>query len=121
MKKQMLCAMLLIALGAMGISCSSTIQGTNNVNDASVSTSQGNEQEKKDAVTLLAEGLGSHAQGKAFMASGVETIQGEYCESFSVGTHTPERFVREAQYALCPKAGIFVLDIIDAQWKPYSK
>ncbi len=123
MKKQMFVTVLLVTLASMATACAPAKQGEKDVigmPDAPVNTPAGDAEAKQDAATKLVGVLGSNAQGKALMSNGVKSIQGEPCESFSVGVNTPERFVKEAHYAVCPKAGIFIMDIIAAEWKPFA-
>ncbi len=123
MKKQMLVAVLMVALGSMTMACAPATQGEKDmigVLDTPVDTPASDAEAKKDAATMLVGVLGSRAQGKALLSTGMESIQGEPCESFSVGINTPERFVKEAHYAVCPKTGVFVLDIMTAEWKPFA-
>ncbi len=74
----------------------------------------------EDAHTYLMDMLGKKHEGKASRATGNADIKGLTCKTFALGQNTPERFITLEHYAVCPKGGVYQLDIVKDVWMPFS-
>ena len=49
---------------------------------------------------------------------GMETIQGEACVLFALGTEHPDQFVAEYYYAVSPSGLVYRMDDLTGEWEP---
>ena len=49
---------------------------------------------------------------------GMETIRGEACVLFVLGTEHPDQFVSEYYYAVSPSGLVYRIDYLTGEWEP---
>lgn len=49
---------------------------------------------------------------------GMETIRGEACVLFALGTEHPDQFVAEYYYAVSPSGLVYRMDYLTGEWEP---
>ncbi len=75
----------------------------------------------EEGFAMLEEALGDEAQGKGFVETGEEEIDGNMCRVYAMGTNTEEKFTAEMHYAVSGSGKIYVLDYINGSgWSKYT-
>ncbi|MDR2946305.1 MAG: hypothetical protein LBV79_06135 [Candidatus Adiutrix sp.] len=60
-------------------------------------------------------------EGKALLETGTEEIGGALCQTFQLGTNTPERFTAEQPFAVSPDGAVYTIDVLQGpDWVPYK-
>jgi hypothetical protein len=76
---------------------------------------------EKEAMDMLSAALeDSITEGTVLVANGETYIDGQHCWTFSFGKNTAEGFTAEKHYAVNDHGEIYILDIINNQYKPLA-
>jgi hypothetical protein len=75
----------------------------------------------EDMMDILFDNLGDLTEGRKLVHTGEEVINGETCQTYALGTDSPEKFTAEYHFAISPNYEIYTMDILQgADWIPYE-
>jgi hypothetical protein len=76
---------------------------------------------EESTIDILWDRLGDLTEGKKLVSTGEEEINGETCETYALGTDSPEKFTAEIHFAISENYEIYYMDPLEGpDWIPYD-
>jgi predicted small secreted protein len=76
---------------------------------------------EENTLDILWDRLGDLTTDKMLVSTGEEEINGETCQTYALGTDTPEKFTADIHFAVTPNYEIYYMDVLEGpDWIPFD-